>query len=50
VQSALDVGGRGREISVFETGVFQFDKARSAAMLPQQEKNNSADAQWGGFN
>jgi hypothetical protein len=50
VQSALGVGGRGREIFVFETSLFQFAKARSAAMLPQQEKNNSADAQRGGFN
>jgi hypothetical protein len=26
-----------------------FDKVGSAAMLPQQEKNNSADVQRGGF-
>jgi hypothetical protein len=27
----------------------QFAKAGSAATLSQQEKNNSADVQWGGF-
>jgi hypothetical protein len=27
----------------------QFAKTGSAAMLPQKEKNNSVDVQWGGF-
>jgi hypothetical protein len=49
VQSALGVGGCGREILVLATCSLQFAKAGSAAMLPQQEKNNSADVQRGGF-
>jgi len=43
VQSALDVGGCGREILVFAMCALQFDKAGSAATLAQQERNNSAD-------
>jgi hypothetical protein len=41
VQSALGVGGRGREVLVLVTCPLQFAKAGSAATLPQQEKNNS---------
>jgi hypothetical protein len=38
VQSALGVGGCGREILVLATCSLQFAKAGSAAMLPQQGK------------
>jgi hypothetical protein len=47
--SALGVGGRGREIFVLATCSLQFAKTGSAAMLLQQEKNNSAGVQRGGF-
>jgi hypothetical protein len=50
VQSALGVGGRGREIFAMATCSLQFAKAGSAATLPQQEKNNSADVQRGSVN
>ena len=49
VQSALSVGGCGREIFVLATCSMQFAKAGSAATLAQQEKKNSADVQRGGF-
>jgi hypothetical protein len=41
------MGGRGREISVLATRSLQFAKAGSAATLPQQVKNNTADVQRG---
>jgi hypothetical protein len=43
VKNALGVGGCGREIFVLATWLLYFTKAGSAATLPQQEKNNSAD-------
>jgi hypothetical protein len=46
VQSALGVGGRGREIFASATCQLQFTKA-SAAVLSQQEKNDTADVQRG---
>jgi hypothetical protein len=46
VQSTLCVGGRDRKLFASATCSSQFAKA-SAAMLPQQEKNNSADVQLG---
>jgi hypothetical protein len=46
VQSTLGVGGRGREIFASATCQLQFAKA-SAATLPQQEKNDTADVQRG---
>jgi hypothetical protein len=46
VQSALAVGGYGREIFASATCSLQFAKA-SATTLSQQEKNNSADVQRG---
>ena len=49
VQSTLGVGGRGREIFASAKCQLQFAKA-SAATLPQQEKNDSADAQRGRMN
>jgi hypothetical protein len=49
VQSALGVGGCGREIFVLATRRLQFAKFGSATTLPQKEKSNSADVQWGGF-
>jgi hypothetical protein len=45
VQSALGMGGCGREIFVLATCPLQFAKAGSAAMLSQQDKINSADVQ-----
>ena len=45
VQSALGLGGCGREIFVLDTSSLQFTKAGSTATLLQQEKNNSADVQ-----
>jgi hypothetical protein len=50
VQSALGVGGRGREIFVSATCSLQFAKAGSAATLSQQEKHNTADVQRGRVN
>jgi hypothetical protein len=50
VQNALGVGGCGREICILATCPLQFAKAGSAATLPQQEKNNSADTQRGRVN
>ena len=47
VQSALSVGGCGREIVVLAMSPLEFAKAGSAATMPQQEKSNSADVQWG---
>jgi hypothetical protein len=44
VQSALGVGGCGREIFASTKCQLQFAKA-SAATLPQQEKNDTADVQ-----
>jgi hypothetical protein len=49
VQSTLGVGGCGREIFASATCQFQFAKA-SAAALPQQEKNDTADVQRGSEN
>jgi len=49
VQSALGVGGCSREVYVLATCPLQFAKAGSAATLPLQKKNNSADAQRGGL-
>jgi hypothetical protein len=49
VQSTLDVGGCGREIFASATCQLQFAKA-SAATLPQQEKNETADVQRGRLN
>jgi len=46
VQSTLGVGGCGREIFASATFQLQFAKA-SAATLPQQEKNDTADVQRG---
>jgi hypothetical protein len=43
------VGGFGREIYALTTFSLQFTKAGSASTLSQQEKNNSADVQRGGF-
>jgi hypothetical protein len=45
VQSALGAGGCGRDIFDLATCPLQFAKAGSAATLPQQENNNSADVQ-----
>jgi hypothetical protein len=45
VQSAQGVGGRGRKIFVLATCLLQFAKATSAATLPQQQNNDSADLQ-----
>jgi hypothetical protein len=50
VQSALGVGGCGREIFGSATCSSQFAKGGSAATLPQQEKYNSADVQPGKVN
>jgi hypothetical protein len=51
VQSALDVGGCGRELIVLATCSLQFAKAGSAATLSQQEKkSNMADVQLGRVN
>jgi hypothetical protein len=50
VQSALGVGGFGREICVLVTCSFQFAKADSAATLSQQEEINTADVQRGRAN
>jgi hypothetical protein len=44
VQNTLGVGGCGREIFASATCQLQFAKA-SAATLPQQEKNETADVQ-----
>jgi hypothetical protein len=44
VQSALGVGGCGRDIFVLSSCSLQFAKAGSAATLLQQENNNTADA------
>ena len=49
VQSPLGVGGCGREIFALATSQLQFAKA-SAATLPQQEKNDTADVQRGRVN
>jgi hypothetical protein len=49
VQSTLGVGGYGREIFASATCQLQFAKA-SAATLPQQEKNETADVQRGRVN
>jgi hypothetical protein len=49
VQSTLGVGGRGREIFASAKCQLQFAKA-SAATLPQQEKNDTADVQRGRVN
>jgi hypothetical protein len=49
VQSALGLGGCGREISVLATCSLQFAKVGSAATLSQQEKNHSVDVQRGAF-
>jgi hypothetical protein len=49
VQSTLGMGGCGREIFVSATCQLQFAKA-SAAKLPQQEKNYTADVQRGRVN
>ena len=49
VQSALAVGGCGRKIFVLAMCPLQFTKAGSAATLPQQKKNNSADLLRNGF-
>jgi hypothetical protein len=49
VQSALDVGGCGREVLGLAKCSLQFAEAGSAEMLSQQEKGNSADVQRGGF-
>jgi hypothetical protein len=45
VQSALGLGGSGREIFVLATCPLQFAKAGNAAALSQHEKSNSADVQ-----
>jgi hypothetical protein len=45
MQSALGVGGCGRDIFVFVTCPLQFAEAGSVAALSQQEKNNSAEVQ-----
>jgi hypothetical protein len=45
VQSALSVGGCGREMFVLTTFSLQFAKAGSVATLSKQGKNNSADVQ-----
>jgi hypothetical protein len=45
VESALGVGGSGREALFLAACLLQFAKAGSAATLPQQEKNDSADFQ-----
>ena len=50
VQSALGVGGRGREIFILVTCSLQFAKAGSAATQSQQEKKNTADVQRGRVN
>jgi hypothetical protein len=49
VQSALGVGGCGRETFVLALWSLQFARAGSVATLSQQEKNNSADVQREGF-
>jgi hypothetical protein len=49
VQSTLGVGQCGRDFFVSTTSSLQFAKAGSAAMLPQQEKSNSADVHLAGF-
>ena len=49
VQSALGVGGCGREICVSATCPLQLAKA-SAATLSQQEENDSEDVKRGGVN
>jgi hypothetical protein len=41
------MGGCGHEMYVSATCPLQFAKAGSTATLPQQEKNNSEDVQWG---
>jgi hypothetical protein len=46
VESTLGVGGCGREIFASATCQLMFTKA-SAATLPQQEKNDTADVQRG---
>jgi hypothetical protein len=46
VKSLLGVGGCGRKIFASATCQLQFAKA-SAATLPQQEKNDTADVQRG---
>jgi hypothetical protein len=45
MQSALGVGGCGREIFVLATWPSQFAKAGSAATLLYQEKSDSVDFQ-----
>jgi len=42
---ALGVGGRGREMFVLATCIFQFAETESVATLPQQEKSSFADEQ-----
>jgi len=49
VQSALGVGGSGREIFILATWPLQFAKAGSATTQSQQEKNDSEDLQRGSF-
>jgi hypothetical protein len=49
VQSTQGLGGCGREIFASATCQLQFAKA-SAATLPQQEKNDTADVQRGRVN
>jgi hypothetical protein len=49
VQNTLGVSGRGREIFASATCSLQFAKA-SAATLPQQEKNDTADVERGRLN
>ena len=45
VQSALGVGGRGREMFVLATCSFQFAKVGRVVTLPQQKDENTADVQ-----
>jgi hypothetical protein len=48
-QSAQGTGGFGQETFVLATCSLKFAKTGSAATLPQQKKNNSADVERGGF-
>jgi hypothetical protein len=50
VQSALDVGGRVRDVFVLTKFPLQFAKAGSVAAQLQQERSNSADVQRGRAN
>jgi len=47
--NAVGARGCGCEITVLATCQLQFAKTGSTATLPQEEKNNSADVQRGGF-